>query len=30
VELMGEPVTADGLADALWCIVMLPEFQIVR
>ncbi len=30
VELTGDPLTADGLADALWCIVMLPEFQIVR
>lgn len=30
VELAGQPVTPDGLADALWCLVMLPEFQIVR
>jgi hypothetical protein len=30
VELCGAPLTAEGLADALWCIVMLPEFQIVR
>lgn len=30
VELAGAPPTTDGLADALWCIVMLPEFQIVR
>jgi hypothetical protein len=30
VELSGTPLTAEGLADALWCIVMLPEFQIVR
>ena len=30
VELAGDPLTSDGLADALWCIVMLPEFQIVR
>jgi hypothetical protein len=30
VELTGKPVTPDGLADALWCLVMLPEFQIVR
>jgi hypothetical protein len=30
VQLAGEPVTVDGLADVLWCIVMLPEFQIVH
>jgi mono/diheme cytochrome c family protein len=29
-ELSGSPLTAEGLADAMWCIVMLPEFQIVR
>jgi hypothetical protein len=29
-ELLGAPVTADGLADLLWAVVMLPEFQLVR
>ena len=29
-ELADEPLTAEGLADVLWCIVMLPEFQVVR
>jgi hypothetical protein len=28
--MAGDPVTADGLADVLWCVVMLPEFQLVR
>jgi hypothetical protein len=30
VELAGQPVTESGLADVLWSIVMLPEFQLVR
>jgi hypothetical protein len=29
-EIGGDPLTPAGLADALWCVVMLPEFQIVR
>ena len=29
-EIAGDPLTPDGLADVLWCIVMLPEFQLVR
>jgi hypothetical protein len=29
-ELVGSPMTADGVADLLWAIVMLPEFQLVR
>jgi hypothetical protein len=29
-ELIGTPATADGLADLLWAVVMLPEFQLVR
>jgi hypothetical protein len=29
-NLADEPLTAEGLADVLWCIVMLPEFQVVR
>jgi hypothetical protein len=28
--LLGSPATADGLADLLWAIVMLPEFQLIR
>jgi hypothetical protein len=28
--LVGTPPTADGLADLLWALVMLPEFQLVR
>jgi mono/diheme cytochrome c family protein len=28
--MAGEPLTVDGLADVLWTIVMLPEFQLVR
>lgn len=30
VETAGETPTPDSLADVLWCIVMLPEFQLVR
>lgn len=30
VALAGTPLTADGVADVLWCVVMLPEFQLVR
>jgi hypothetical protein len=29
-ELLGSPPTADGLADLLWAVVMLPEFQLIR
>jgi hypothetical protein len=29
-KLAGDPVTPSGLADALWSIVMLPEFQLIR
>lgn len=28
--IAGEKLDADSLADVLWCIVMLPEFQLVR
>jgi mono/diheme cytochrome c family protein len=28
--LLGEKPTADGVADLLWAVVMLPEFQLVR
>jgi hypothetical protein len=29
-EILGSPATADGLADLLWAVVMLPEFQLIR
>jgi hypothetical protein len=29
-ELLGTPPTAEGLADLLWAVVMLPEFQLIR
>jgi hypothetical protein len=29
-EFVGAPVTADGLADLLWVVFMLPEFQLIR
>jgi hypothetical protein len=29
-ELVGSPVTAEGLADLLWAVFMLPEFQLIR
>jgi hypothetical protein len=29
-DLADDPLTAEGLADVLWCVVMLPEFQVVR
>jgi hypothetical protein len=29
-ELLGSPETAEGLADLLWAVVMLPEFQLIR
>jgi len=28
-NLVGRPVTPDGMADLLWSILMLPEFQLV-
>ena len=28
--LAGDPLTAGGVADVLWCVTMLPEFQLVR
>jgi hypothetical protein len=30
VAVAGADVSIAGLADALWCIVMLPEFQIIQ
>jgi mono/diheme cytochrome c family protein len=29
-ELVGTPPTAEGLADLLWVILVLPEFQLIR
>ena len=29
-ELIGDPVTPEGLADLLWAVFMLPEFQLIR
>ncbi len=29
-ELLGEKVTAHGIADLYWTVLMLPEFQMVR
>ncbi len=29
-DVLGSPVTVDGLADLLWVVFMLPEFQLVR
>jgi hypothetical protein len=29
-DLLGSPATAEGLADLLWAVVMLPEFQLIR
>jgi hypothetical protein len=29
-ELLGTPATAEGMADLLWAVFMLPEFQLIR
>ncbi len=29
-SLAGTPVTEQGLADVLWCLIMLPEFQLIH
>ncbi len=29
-EVIGTPVTAEGLEDLLWAVFMLPEFQLIR
>jgi hypothetical protein len=29
-EAAGEKLTAEGIADLVWAVVMLPEFQMVR
>jgi hypothetical protein len=28
--IVGTPMTTDGVADLLWIVVMLPEFQLIR
>jgi hypothetical protein len=28
--ILGSPATVDGLADLLWCVIMLPEYQLIR
>mgnify|MGYP003345913055 FL=1 len=28
-ELLGSPLTKDGVADLLWTLIMSPEFQLV-
>ena len=30
VQLAGTPLSVAGVEDLLWCVVMLPEFQLVR
>jgi hypothetical protein len=29
-SIVGSPLAADGVADLLWVLVMLPEFQLIR
>ncbi|HTU19405.1 MAG TPA: PSD1 and planctomycete cytochrome C domain-containing protein [Gemmataceae bacterium] len=29
-EILGSPITAESLADLLWAVFMLPEFQMIR
>lgn len=29
-ELVGTPMSVDGVADLLWAVFMLPEFQLIR
>ncbi|HEY8505906.1 MAG TPA: PSD1 and planctomycete cytochrome C domain-containing protein [Gemmataceae bacterium] len=29
-QILGEPMTDEGLSDLLWAVFMLPEFQLVR
>jgi hypothetical protein len=30
LELAGDSLTPEGVADVLWCVIMLPEFQLVQ
>jgi hypothetical protein len=29
-EIVGQPVIQEDLADLLWVVFMLPEFQLIR
>jgi hypothetical protein len=29
-QLVGSPPTPEGVADLLWAVLMLPEFQLIR
>ena len=29
VELVGSPSTVEGIADLLWVVLVLPEFQLI-
>jgi hypothetical protein len=29
-EMLGETPTEESVADCLWAVVMLPEFQLIR
>jgi hypothetical protein len=29
-QILGEPITDDSVADFLWSLFMLPEFQIIK
>jgi hypothetical protein len=30
LEMLGTPVKPEGIADFLWAVTMLPEFQLIR
>jgi hypothetical protein len=30
LELLGETASAECVADTLWAVLMLPEFQIIQ
>jgi hypothetical protein len=30
LEALGDKLAEQGLEDALWAVIMLPEFQLVR
>jgi hypothetical protein len=30
LELAGKSLTPEGVADVLWCVIMLPEFQLAQ
>lgn len=29
-QILGDPISDDSLADLMWCVFMLPEFQLVK